>query len=128
MIQKKTFLKTSDRANVKWYQTIHLYKGFSRKISYTSLFIKGAAKKVRPPKEEYKGFKRKVIKKGNLIRALLIKTSWKKNLNNFFYLKLYYNSSIIIRKKNVTRSKYFFGFVEKKLLRKKFLLLFPTIL
>lgn len=128
MIQRKTFLKTSDKTNVKWYQTIHLYKGFKRKTSFISLFIKGAVKKIKPPKLEYKGFKRKYLKKGSLVRALLIRTFLKKNISKYFYWKQYKNSSIIIRKKNVTRSKHFFGLTEKKLFRKKFISLFPRLI
>lgn len=124
MIQRKTFLKTSDKTNVKWYQAIHLYKGFKRSSSTVSFFIKGTAKKVRPPKVEYKGFKRKYLKKGSLLRSLLIKTVYKKNISLRFSPFFKKNSSIVIKKKNVTRSKYFFGLVAKKLLRKKFLLLF----
>ena len=128
MIQRKTFLKTSDKTNVKWYQTIHLYKGFKRKVTFISLFIKGTVKRIKPPKLEYKGFKRKYLKKGSLVRALIIRTKLKKKLNNHFYYDQYKNSSIIIRKKNVTRSKHFFGMVEKALLRKKFLSLFPRFI
>ena len=52
------FLKTSDKTNIKWMKVIHLYKGFNRKTSSISFYIKSSVKKVRPPKLEYKGFKR----------------------------------------------------------------------
>lgn len=124
MIQRKTFLKTSDKTNVKWYQTIHLYKGFKRKKSETSFFIKGSAKKVKPPKVEYKGFKRKYLKKGSILRSLIIKTIYKSHIKLRYASFFKKNSSIVIKKKNVTRSKYFFGLVSKNLKRKKFLTLF----
>jgi len=124
MIQKKTFLKTSDKTNVKWMQTIHLYKGFNRKSSKISLFLKNAAKKVKAPKIEYKGFKRKYIKKGDLIRSLIIKTIYTNSLKSTFLVNFLSNSTIIIKKKNLTRSKYFFGIISKCVLRKKMILLF----
>ena len=124
MIQRKTFLKTSDKTNVKWYQTIHLYKGFKRRTTETAFFIKGAAKKVKPPKIEYKGFKRKYLKKGSILRALIIKTIFKRSIKRRYGSFFTKNSSIVIKKKNVTRSKYFFGLVSKNLKRKKFILLF----
>lgn len=109
-------------------KVIHLYKGFKRYTSETGLYIKASAKKVKPPKIEYKGFKRKYIKKGDLVRALIIKAKYKKPFKNTNKILFFENSSIIIKKKNVTRSKYFFGLVSKTIKKKKFMLLFNKAL
>ena len=81
MIFKKTWLNISDNTNVKWLQTFHLYKGFYRKSSKLGFFIKGSARVVEPPRIEYKGFKFKFSKKGDICRSLIIK-------NKFFLKKM----------------------------------------
>lgn len=103
---------------------IHLYKGFSRNSSLDGFFLKGAAKKVKAPKIEYKGFKRKFSKKGDLVRGLIIKTCFTRMNNGCVRRKLFNNSTIIIKKKNLVKSKYFFGLVSRNIFRKKFLVLF----
>lgn len=118
------FLKTSDKTNLKWMKVIHLYKGFSRSVSTTGLYIKSSSKKVKPPKIEYKGFKRKTIKKGDIVRALIVKTSYLNYFVGSSLSKFSSNSTILIRKKNITRSKYFFGVASKNISKKKFVSLF----
>lgn len=124
MIKKEMFLQTSDRTNLKWMKTLHLYKGFKRSESKSGFFLKASAKKVKPPKLEYKGFKRKFFKKGDLIRALIIKTKYKHFFLNSLINRLKTNSSIIIKKKNIVRSKYFTGVASKHIKKKKILILF----
>lgn len=125
MIFKETLLFISDKTSVKILKTFHLYKGFSRKVSFEGFGVKGSALKVKPPVIEYKGFKRKYIKKGDICRSLIIKTNkLRLNTNNKIQLKT--NSSILLKKKNVTRSKYFFGLVSKSVNRKKIITLFPN--
>lgn len=122
------FLQTSDRTNLKWMKVVHLYKGFRRYTSETGLYVKASAKKVKPPKIEYKGFKRKYIKKGDLVRAMIIKARYKKQFKKSVKTFFLNNSSIIIKKKNITRSKYFFGLVSKNIKKKKFIILFNKAL
>jgi ribosomal protein L14 len=104
--------------------TIHLYKGFSRKSSKTGNFLKNAAKKVKAPQIEYKGFKRKYIKKGDLVRSCIIKSVYNNLFNSNYFIKFYKNSTILIKKKFLTRSKYFFGLINRSIFKKKFIILF----
>lgn len=122
------FLKTSDRTNLKWMKVIHLYKGFKRLSSKTGFFIKATSKKVKPPKIEYKGFKRKFFKKGDLVRALIIKNIFKKKILNSNLTLFTFNSTILIKKKNITRSKYFLGLISKNVKKKKIITLFNKTL
>jgi len=126
MIQKKTFLKTSDKTNIKWVQVLHLYRGFNRLSSRVGYFTKNSAKKVKPPKVEYKGFKRKYVKKGDINRSLFIKAIFTRHFNYEFNSRLFVNSSIIIKKKFLPKSKYFFGLVSKCVSKKKIITLFPN--
>ena len=128
MIFKKSWLNISDSSNVKWCQTFHLYKGFFRKKTKIGFFIKSSAKIVEPPRIEYKGFKIKYNKKGDICRGLLIRTKFfikKKDGLNLYFKK---NNLILLKKKNELKSKYLYGPVTFLIKRKKILNLFKIIL
>lgn len=126
MLFKQTLVITSDKTSIKLLKIFHLYKGFYRKQTFESFFIKGSVKKVKPPVLEYKGFKRKVIKKGDVKRGIIIKTSRNKLLWDQKKIFLYINSILIIKKKFLFISKYFFGFNSFVMKRKKIILLFSN--
>ena len=96
-----------------------MYKGFFRKVTRIGFFIKGSARVVEPPRIEYKGFKYKYSIKGDINRLLLIR-SYKSNINKDKSFNLIQNNSgIIIKKKMLPKSKFVYGIVSKKILRKK---------
>jgi len=105
MIQKKTWLSVSDNTNVNWLQTFHLYKGFRRQSSTIGFFIKGSARVVEPPRMEYKGFKFKFNKKGNICRGLLVRMVYKNQRLDGATTYFYENSTILIKKKQNPKSK-----------------------
>ena len=124
MIFKESWLSIADNTNVRWLQTFQLYKGFKRKSTTVGFFVKGAAKIVEPPRIEYKGFKFKFNKKGDICRGLLIRTKYplKKFDGSVIYFKE--NNIILLKKKQEPKSKYLHGPVSLKLKRKKFINLF----
>ena len=79
---------------------------------------------VTPPKLEYRGFKRKYYKKGDVIRSILVRTRWLKRKIDHSSINFRGNDAIIIKKKNDPRSKYFYGPVSTNLGRKRFMALF----
>lgn len=127
MIFKKTWLEVADNTNVRWLQVFHLYKGFNRKSTKIGFFIKGSARVVEPPRLEYKGFKFKFNKKGDICRGLLIRTKYivVKNDGSSIYFKN--NSTILLKKKQDIKSKYLFGPVSYSIKRKKFITLFSYV-
>jgi ribosomal protein L14 len=48
MIQKGSYLIPADQCGVFWVKVFHLYKGFSRKITFTGGFVKVSVKITRP--------------------------------------------------------------------------------
>lgn len=128
MIQKKSWLNVSDNTNVNWLQTFHLYKGFRRQSSTIGFFIKGSARVVEPPRVEYKGFKFKFNKKGNICRGLLVRTAFPNRRLDGSVSRFYENSIILIKKKQNPKSKYIFGPSVFNLKRKKFKTLFKSII
>lgn len=124
MIFKETWVSVADNTNVRWLQVFHLYKGFKRKSSSIGFFVKGAAKIVEPPRIEYKGFKFKFNKKGDICRGLFIRGKNKINRFDGSLINFRNNSVILLKKKQEPKSKYLHGPVSIVLKRKKFLTLF----
>ena len=128
MIQKKSWLSISDNTNVCWLRVFHLYKGFFKKKTKLGFFLKGSARVVEPPRIEYKGFKVKFNKKGDICRGFFIRSKYnvyKKNGSSVYFQK---NAAVLIKKRQDLKSKYLYGPVTKNLKRKKFLLLFKKII
>jgi len=128
MISKESWLSISDNTNVRWLKTFHLYKGFKRSHSTVGLFVKGSARVVEPPRLEYKGFKFKFNKKGNICRALIIRSVFKLRNVDGSSISFNSNNGILIKKKQNVKSKYLQGPSTYHLRRKKFKSLFKTLL
>jgi ribosomal protein L14 len=128
MIFRKTWLSVADNTNINWMQVFHLYQGFHRRQTHIGFFVKGSARVVEPPRTEYKGFKFKFNKKGDICRSFLIRTT--KPLNQIDGSVLYFktNNCVLIRKKQDLKSKYLFGPIPAGVKRKKFKTLFKTVL
>jgi large subunit ribosomal protein L14 len=128
MIFKQTWVGVSDNTNVKWLQIFHLYKGFHRKVTRVGFFVKGTARVVEPPKLEYKGFKRKFNKKGDICRGLIIRNKYNIVKQDGAVAKFKCNNVILLKKKNDVKSKYLYGPIPTQIKRKKFLNLFKKII
>jgi len=128
MIFKQSWLSVSDNTNVRWLQVFHLYKGFYRKSTKVGFFIKGTARVVEPPRIEYKGFKVKYNKKGDICRGLIIRNRY--NIKKYDGSSIYFssNNTILLKKKQDVKSKYLYGPVSFSIKRKKFLSLFSIVL
>ena len=127
MIFKQTWLTTADNTNVRWLQVFHLYKGFYRKSTTVGFFIKASARVVEPPRIEYKGFKFKFNKKGDVCRGLIVRSKYKINKNDGSSSYFNSNDSILLKKKQELKSKYLYGPISYKIKRKKFLTLFSKV-
>jgi large subunit ribosomal protein L14 len=128
MIFKQTWLSIADNTNVRWLQVFHLYKGFHRKSTKIGFFIKGSARVVEPPRQEYKGFKFKFNKKGDVCRGLIVRNKYNVNKKDGSALYFSGNNTILLKKKQDLKSKYLYGPVSTLIKRKKFLTLFTYVL
>lgn len=126
MIFKQTWLSVSDNTNVSWLQIFHLYKGFHRKVTKPGFFVKGSARVVEPPRLEYKGFKVKFNKKGDICRGLFVRGRYIVHRIDGSSTFFRTNDSILLKKKQDVKSKYLYGPVPYILKRKKFLSLFKS--
>jgi large subunit ribosomal protein L14 len=128
MILRLSWLSIADNTNVRWLQVFHLYRGFHRKQSSLGFFVKGSARVVEPPRIEYKGFKFKFSRKGDICRSVIVRTTWPTKSLDGSVLYFRYNNALIIKKKQDLKSKYIFGPVSAVIRRKKFKTLFKTII
>jgi ribosomal protein L14 len=127
MIQKETWMYITDNTNIRWLKVFHLYKGFFRKISRESDFIKGSARIVEPPRLEYKGFKYRYNIKGDIERGLIVRTVKSIHHKDSSSTQFNNNSLIIIIKKFDFKSKYLNGPINKSYRRKKLKILFKAV-
>ena len=127
-MQKLSWVYLSDGSNIRWIKIFHLYGGFNRKSTKPSFFIKASVKKIAPPRIEYKGFKVKVNKKGDVIRSLLIRDKQNVTSKGGVFSKIKSNNAILIKKKQTIKSKYLYGPISETFKRKKVILLFKKII
>lgn len=127
MIFKQTWLSIADNTNVRWLQVFQLYKGFNRRVTTIGFFIKGSARVVEPPRLEYKGFKFKFNKKGDICRGFVSRTRYLILNTDGCGVLFRTNDIILLKKKQEPKSKFVHGPTSYKIRRKKFLLLFPFI-
>jgi len=127
MISKQTWLFASDNTNVRWLKTFHLYKGFHRRATTVGFFIKGSARIVEPPRLEYKGFKFKFNKKGDVCRMILIRVARTLRRIDGSSTSFASNTGILIKKKQNVKSKYLQGPSTYHIKRKKFKTLYRTL-
>ena len=118
----------ADNTNVNWLQTFHLYKGFNRHQTQLGFFIKGSARIVEPPRIEYKGFKFKFNKKGDICRGLFVRGKYPATKLDGSVIKFQTNNIILIKKKQNTKSKYVLGPTTTLIKRTKFKSLFNSVL
>ena len=128
MLFKESFVNVTDNTNIRWLKVFQLYKGFKRKSTKEGYFVKGSARVVEPPRVEYKGYRYKFSVKGNISRALVVRTKKQSLKCDNSYIKFNDNSIIIIKKKQDPKSKYLNGPVSKSFGRKKISLLFRSII
>lgn len=128
MILKQSWVHAADNTNVRWLRIFHLYKGFHRLSTGVGGFVKGSVRVVEPPRLEYKGFKFKFNKKGDICRMILIRQVFHLRRVDGSVTHFLQNSGILIKKKQNPKSKYLQGPTTYQLRRKKFKSLYSTIL
>lgn len=125
---KESWLYINDNTNIRWVKIFHLYKGFSRKVTKKGFFIKGSARVVEPPRQEYKGFKYKYSLKGDICRVWIVKSNtWNCHIDRTISF-IGKNAGFIIKKKTEPRSKFLNGPVSRSLKRRKLRTLFKVLL
>lgn len=119
MIQKSSILVPADKCGVFTVNTFHLYRGFSRKFSKFSEFIKISIRKTKPENTLTKKTKRK---------AIIVRTKKNIFLCDGSYVRFDYNSVILLKKRLTPEGKEIFGPITRNFKKKKFLSSFPGLI
>ena len=119
MIQKSSCAIPADKCGVLTVNTFHLYKGFSRKFSRFSDYIKVSIRKIKPDNFLTKKSKRK---------ALIIRTKKNIKICDGSYVRFNYNSVIILKKRLTPEGKEIFGPIVRNFKKKKFLSSFSGLI
>ena len=128
MLYKESWVHIADSTNIRWIKIFHLYKGFYRKVTSQSYFVKGSARVVESPRMEYKGFKYKFNIKGDISRLLIVRSKKCSIHMDGSITSINHNSGITIKKKSSPRSKFLYGPVSVNLRRKKFTSLYSYVI
>jgi large subunit ribosomal protein L14 len=116
MIQHGTYLNVQDNSGARSVMCIKVLKGYKSRYGYIGDLILISVKKLRT--------KRRLlakVKKGDVLKALIVRTKTKvKLLNNGNFNSFTENSVILINKQNKLIGTRIFGLVPKKLRFSKF--------
>lgn len=116
MIQQQTMLKVADNSGAKIVKCIKVLGGFKRNIAFLGNFIIVSVQKLRN-----KSKKTSKVSKGEVYKAIIVRTKQKikKNDGSFFYF--FENSVTLLNKSNKLLANRVTGPIPKQLRVNKFL-------
>jgi len=112
MIQVQTWLNTIDNSGARFVECIHTIGGFNRKYAYPGDFILVSVKQLRLVRK---------VKIGQIHLALITRARKSVSFKDGTYSNSQKNIVLIINRKKRILSTRIFGWVSRKLRRKKFL-------
>ena len=112
MIQVQTWLNTIDNSGARFVECIHTAGGFNRKYAYPGDFILVSVKQLRLVRK---------VKIGQIHLALITRARKSVSFKDGTYSNSQKNIVLIINRKKRILSTRIFGWVSRKLRRKKFL-------
>lgn len=115
MVQNNTVLNIIDNSGAKIVECIKVYSGYKRRYAYVGDTILVTVKSLRSKR---RGISK--IKKGELYKALIIRTKFKKTLSTGDSIRFKENSAILLTKQNKFVGTRIFGSVPKIFKKTKF--------
>lgn len=112
MIQVQTWLKTIDNSGARFVECIHTIGGFNRKYAYPGDFVLVSVKRLRLVRK---------VKVGQIHLALVTRTRKSVHFKDGTYSGSEKNIVLLINRKKRVLGTRVFGWVSRKLRRKKFL-------
>ena len=116
MIQQKTIIKIIDNSGAKKIRCIKVLGGFKKKTAKVGDIIVASVQQLRLKNRQYSK-----LNKGDVVRAVIVKTKNKTNKVNGILTKLESNSAILINKQGNLIGTRVLGSVPRELKKKKFL-------
>lgn len=112
MINKETFLIPADQCGVLWVKVFHLYKGFSRKTSFTGDFVKISVKITQPDNW---------VSKKTKLKGIIVRTKKQIFKRDGCSIMFDQNNVVLLKKRLTPKGKELVGPVSRIIRRKKFL-------
>jgi large subunit ribosomal protein L14 len=109
MIQKGSYLNVVDNSGIKTVQCIHIFGGYKKRYSKLGEIILISIKNVR----NIKAANQKKVKKGDICKALIVKTRKKINFFNSEKITFFENAVILYNLKNKPIGTRIFGGLSK---------------
>jgi len=116
MIQTQSILTIVDNSGAKTAKCIKVLGGFQRRYAYIGNTIVVAVQKIRS-----KNKSKSKVKKGEVIRAIIIRTKFKKNKKDGSSFMFALNAGVLINKQNKPIATRILGPVTKELKTNKFM-------
>jgi ribosomal protein L14 len=88
------------------------------------MYVKSSVRVVDAPRREYRGFKLRLLKKGFIVRALVVRGVYPVKRIDSSSIFFNTNAVIVIKKKNIPRSLHLLGTSIREIQRKRFMYLF----
>ena len=115
MIQQQTMLKVSDNSGAKTVKCIKVLEGFKRKTAHIGDLIVVVVSKLRD-----KTKKKIKVKKGEIFKALIVKTKYTKMNPDGSFTYFNNNSVVLLNKQKKLLGNRIVGPIPKKLKKSKF--------
>ena len=112
MIQSESRLKVADNTGAKELLCIHVMGGSTRKYAAVGDVIIAAVKNATPGG---------VVKKGDVVRAVVVRTTYPVRRKDGSYIRFDDNAAVIIREDQNPRGTRIFGPVARELRAKKYM-------
>ncbi|WP_353893440.1 50S ribosomal protein L14 [Proteinivorax hydrogeniformans] len=112
MIQQQTVLNTADNSGARKLQCIKVLGGSKRRTANIGDVIVASVKEATPGG---------VVKKGEVVRAVIVRTRYGVRRNDGSYIKFDENSAVIINETNAPKGTRIFGPVARELRTKDFM-------
>ncbi len=112
MIQQESRLKVADNTGAKELLCIHVLGGSTRRYAAVGDEIIAAVKSATPGG---------VVKKGEVVRAVVVRTTYPVRRKDGSYIRFDENAAVIIREDQTPRGTRIFGPVARELRAKKYM-------
>jgi len=94
MIQKGTYLNVLDNSGAKTVCCIHVFGGYRKRYAKLGDTIVVSVKSLRPSEDDYK------VKKGDVVKAIVVRTKITKNTYSTELSTFFDNSVVLINNQN----------------------------
>ena len=112
MIQLRTLLDVADNSGAKKIMCINVLGSSFSRYAYVGDVIKASVKEAEP---------RSMVKKGDVVRAVIVRTKKEKRRDDGSYIKFDQNAAVLINTQNDPIGTRVFGPVARELREKRFM-------